>query len=44
MIKIYKKSIKKNNFTKRQIVNLISKYINGCEIEFQKHGNDPRNY
>ena len=33
-----------NNFTKRQIVNLISKYVDGCNIDFQDHGKDPRNY
>jgi nucleoside-diphosphate-sugar epimerase len=33
-----------NNFTKRQIVNLISKYVDGCNIDFQEHGKDPRNY
>tara|TARA_B100000242_G_C43041732_1_gene486057 strand:+ start:252 stop:1226 length:975 start_codon:yes stop_codon:yes gene_type:complete len=33
-----------NNFTKRQIVNLITKYVTGCNIEFQEHGQDPRNY
>lgn len=33
-----------NNFTKRQIVNLISKYVDDCNIKFQDHGKDPRNY
>ena len=33
-----------NNFTKRQIVNLISKYIDDSNIKFQDHGKDPRNY
>lgn len=33
-----------NNYTKRQLVSLISKYINDCEISYQEHGSDPRNY
>jgi len=33
-----------NNYTKRQIVNLILKYIPDSNIKFQEHGQDPRNY
>jgi len=42
--KIFNAGSNKNNFTKRQIVNLISKYITDCNIKYQTHGNDPRNY
>lgn len=34
----------KNNFTKRQVVNLILKYITDCKIEYKQAGSDPRNY
>lgn len=41
---VFNAGIDKNNYTKRQLVNLISKYIDGCEIKFQEKGSDPRNY
>ncbi len=41
---IYNAGSDENNYTKRQLVSLISKYINDCEISYQKHGSDPRNY
>lgn len=34
----------KNNFTKRQLANLILNHIADCEIEYKSAGNDPRNY
>ena len=33
-----------NNFTKRQIVEIISRSIKDCDIMFKEHGVDPRNY
>ena len=34
----------KNNFTKRNIVNLILKYVPDAKIEYGDKGSDPRNY
>ena len=33
-----------NNFTKRQIVEIISRSIKDCDIMYKEHGVDPRNY
>jgi nucleoside-diphosphate-sugar epimerase len=33
-----------NNFTKRQLVKLISKHLPKANVEFKEDGNDPRNY
>jgi nucleoside-diphosphate-sugar epimerase len=33
-----------NNFTKRQIVNMIIRFIKNCEIVYKEQGSDPRNY
>lgn len=33
-----------NNFTKRQVINLISENIPNSRVVFRKHGTDPRNY
>ena len=41
---IFNAGSNKNNFTKRQIVELISKYIRNCNVIFQEKGSDPRNY
>ena len=41
---IFNAGDKKNNYTKKQIINKIIKYIPEAKIEFQKHGEDPRNY
>ena len=41
---IFNAGSNKNNFTKRQIVKLISKYIKDCNVTFQERGSDPRNY
>ena len=41
---IFNAGSNKNNFTKRQIVELISKYIKNCNVIFQDRGTDPRNY
>ncbi len=41
---IFNAGSNKNNFTKRQIVELISKYIENCNVIFQEKGSDPRNY
>jgi nucleoside-diphosphate-sugar epimerase len=41
---IYNAGSDENNYTKRQIVSLISNYITDCEISYQEHGSDPRNY
>jgi nucleoside-diphosphate-sugar epimerase len=41
---IFNAGSNKNNFTKRQIVELISKYIKNCNVIFQEKGSDPRNY
>ena len=41
---IFNAGSNKNNFTKRQVVELISKYIKDCNVIFQEKGSDPRNY
>lgn len=41
---IFNAGSNKNNFTKRQIVELISKYVKNCNVTFQEKGSDPRNY
>lgn len=41
---IFNAGSNKNNFTKRQIVELISRYIKNCNVIFQEKGSDPRNY
>lgn len=33
-----------NNYTKKMILDLISKHIKNCRIEYRKGGSDPRNY
>jgi len=33
-----------NNFTKRQIVELIEKHVPTASIQYKEHGSDPRNY
>ena len=33
-----------NNFTKKQIINLILKKVPKAKIKYQEHGGDPRNY
>lgn len=33
-----------NNFTKRQVVELITKHVPNAQIQYKEHGIDPRNY
>lgn len=33
-----------NNYTKKMILDIITKYIERCRIEYRKGGSDPRNY
>jgi nucleoside-diphosphate-sugar epimerase len=41
---IFNAGSENNNFTKRQVVELITKYFPFAKIEYREHGTDPRNY
>ena len=41
---IFNAGSESNNFTKRQVVELITKYVPSAQIEYREHGADPRNY
>ena len=41
---IFNAGSNKNNYTKRQIVELISKHIKNCKVTYHEKGSDPRNY
>lgn len=41
---IYNAGSNENNFTKRQLVKLISHHVDNPKVVFKDHGTDPRNY
>ena len=41
---IYNAGSDENNFTKRQLVELISSKVDKSNVSFKEHGSDPRNY